>query len=191
MSGGGFCPLPSPKLHLRPLREHISHLLESREGKTREKDILDEFKNYHAASDLPVKSAALPAGCSGFQGALVVRRGRVPQSQVVQLAADVARRSGGAGSRGVVCQPQSVFAARVGWAQLVHALLPPLLADLPCSAPGHVPSGPEKGTCACSTEPAPAAWVRASPSVPLERWPGALVPRGLLPCRQLQRVSMG
>lgn len=84
MSGGSFCPLPSPKLHLRRLQEHISHLLESREGKTREKDILDELKNYHAASDLPVKSAALPAGGSGFQGALVVRRGRVPQSQVVQ-----------------------------------------------------------------------------------------------------------
>lgn len=135
MPGGSFCPLPSPKLHLRPLREHISHLLESREGKTREKDILDELKNYHAASDLPVKSAALPAGGSGFQGALVVRRGRVPQSQVVQLAADVARWSGGAGSGGVVCQLQSVFATRVGWAQLVHAPLSLLLADLPCSAP--------------------------------------------------------
>lgn len=47
----------------------------------------------------------------------------------------MARRSRGAGSGGVVCQLQSVFAARVGWTQLVHAPLPPLLADLPCSAP--------------------------------------------------------
>lgn len=58
-----------------------------------------------------------------------------PLSQVVQLAADVARRSGGAGRVGVVCQLQSVFAACVGCAQLARAPFSPRLVSSPCSAP--------------------------------------------------------
>ena len=135
VSGSSFCPLPCPKPHLRPLWDPISHLLEGREGKTWEKDILDELRNYCAASDLLVKNAALSARCSGFQGALTVRRGRVPPSQVVQLAADVPRRSGGAGRGGVVCQLQSVFAACVGCAQLAQAPFPLPLVGSPYSAP--------------------------------------------------------
>lgn len=61
--------------------------------------------------------------------------GQSPPSQVVQLAADVARRSGDTGRVGVVCQLQSVFAACVGCAQLAQAPFPPRLVSSPCSAP--------------------------------------------------------
>ena len=154
----------------------ISHLLEGREGNTREKDILDELRNYRAASDLLVKNAALSARCSGFQGALAVRRGRVPPSQVVQLAADVARRSGGAG-RGVSSANCRVCLLHVWAVPSWHKFPSPRYWLVPPALPcGRVPSGPEKGVHTRSAELAPAVWTPASPSLPLEQWPNALFP---------------
>lgn len=123
--------------------------------------MLDSLKKLPCNRRSVGENFCLPAGCSRFQGALAVKRCRVPWSQVVRLAADGARRSGGTGRGGVVCQLQSMFAACVGSAQLARAALPStpllLLARPPCSASWKHTLWAKEGTCARSPEPAPAA----------------------------------
>ena len=80
---------------------------------------------------------------------------------MVEWAADGARRCRSAG-RGVLAANCSVFAARVGFAQLAQAPRPQLPAHPPALPLGRVPSGLKEGTCASSLALTPAAWVPAS-----------------------------
>lgn len=158
MSSSSFRPLPCPRPHPRPLWDPISHLLEGREGKTWEKDILDELRNYRAASDLLVKNAALSARCPGFQAALALRRGRVPRARWFSW------QQMWPGGVGALAEWVSSANCRVCllhvWAVLSwHKLPSPRDWSVPPALPrGRVSSGP-----------APAAWAPASPSLPLEQ----------------------
>lgn len=102
-----------------------------------------------------------------------------------------ARQSRGAGGGGVVCQLQSVLHvwALPSWHRIPSPCYWLILSILPL---GNSPSGPKGGTCTCGPEQPllPAAGVRL-PEHALEQWPGAVVPCGLLACRDQHGAGAG
>lgn len=166
MHGGSSCPLPCLKPRLRSMLEHTATCLRAEKEKCREKNMLDSLKNYRATGNLWGKGCP-PPGHSGFQGTLAMRRCRAPRSQAVQLAADGARQSVGAGGGGVDCQLQSALHvwALPTWHRLPS---PPLLGHSVCSAPWKLALWAKEGPVCQQTRASPccllpgAAWVQAS-----------------------------